>query len=154
MDVREVRPGVFYRFRDGVKPLLVRVECHACRSRTDLDYMLRDRLWRSVAPANGVLCILCLEDRLGRRTVLVDFKPGFAPGLMERRTAIVKTSIARCTHRLDHVDGVKTERCHCHITYAELLAYDRAQALLDPEVYQLDLLESKTHLETFIRRRP
>ena len=37
-------------------------------------YMLRPELWRKVCRFNDMLCIGCVEDRLGRMLVPTDFK--------------------------------------------------------------------------------
>src|SRR5262245_55706884 len=51
-----------------------RFECEACgRSCRDEYYMLRSELWRKVCQANDMLCIGCVEDRLGRKLVRPDF---------------------------------------------------------------------------------
>jgi hypothetical protein len=51
-----------------------RFECEHCgRSCRDEYYMLRTDLWRKVCRSNDMLCIGCVEDRLGRKLVPVDF---------------------------------------------------------------------------------
>jgi hypothetical protein len=51
-----------------------RFECEACgRFCRDEYYMLRTELWRKVCRSNHMLCIGCVEDRLGRKLVPTDF---------------------------------------------------------------------------------
>jgi hypothetical protein len=54
-----------------------RHHCLGCRRDTiDLGeyYMLRDEIWLQVAgPLEGMLCIGCFEERLGRALVMADF---------------------------------------------------------------------------------
>ena len=51
-----------------------RFECEACgRLCRDEYYMLRSELWRKVCRSNDMLCIGCVEDRLGRKLVPADF---------------------------------------------------------------------------------
>ena len=51
-----------------------RFECEACgRFCRDEYYMLRTELWRKVCRSNDMLCIGCVEDRLGRKLVPADF---------------------------------------------------------------------------------
>ena len=51
-----------------------RFECEACgRSCRDEYYMLRTELWQEACRSNNMLCIGCVEDRLGRKLVLADF---------------------------------------------------------------------------------
>jgi hypothetical protein len=51
-----------------------RFECEACgRFCRDEYYMLRTELWRKVCQSNNILCIGCVEDRLGRKLVPTDF---------------------------------------------------------------------------------
>jgi len=50
-------------------------KCEACRrSCRNEYYMLRPELWRKVCRFNDMLCIGCVEDRLGRMLVPTDFK--------------------------------------------------------------------------------
>jgi hypothetical protein len=141
---REIRPGVFYSFRDGVRERLTRVACQVCGQPGDdpIDYILHDIIWRKLVPGGGILCLVCLEQRLGRKTVLSDFKPGFAPGLMLRRDETIRRLRQECTHQPHCVDGVaETGQCHCHVHLAELIAYDRAEALLNADVAQAQAFE-------------
>ena len=49
-------------------------KCEACRrSCRNEYYMLRPELWRKVCRSNDILCIGCVEDRLGRKLVPTDF---------------------------------------------------------------------------------
>lgn len=50
-------------------------KCLSCRENTrDEYYMVRNDLWNLVVPGKkGMLCIGCLEDRIGRRLVPNDF---------------------------------------------------------------------------------
>src|SRR6516225_10125150 len=51
-----------------------RCECEGCgRSCRNEYYMLRRELWRKVCRFNDMLCIGCVEDRLGRKLVRADF---------------------------------------------------------------------------------
>jgi len=51
-----------------------RFECEACgRFCRDEYYMLRTELWQKVCRSNNMLCIGCVEDRLGRKLVPTDF---------------------------------------------------------------------------------
>lgn len=38
------------------------------------DFYVHDELWRAVCPDNGVICIGCFEQRLGRQLTGADFK--------------------------------------------------------------------------------
>lgn len=48
------------------------MDCTACTFCTDEYYMVTDQVWDSVAD-NGMLCIGCLEARLGRTLTASDF---------------------------------------------------------------------------------
>ena len=51
-----------------------RFECEACgRFCRDEYYMLRTELWQEACQSNDMLCIGCVEDRLGRKLVPADF---------------------------------------------------------------------------------
>ena len=50
-------------------------------------YMLQDEIWNRICPGEekfGMLCLFCVEKRLGRKLVLSDFKN--APGNKETYT--------------------------------------------------------------------
>jgi hypothetical protein len=50
--------------------------CSDCRVNTDIVgeyYMVSDEVWQSARIDSGMLCIGCLEGRLGRRLVRSDF---------------------------------------------------------------------------------
>lgn len=47
-------------------------DCAACTLCTDEYYMVTDQVWRTVAD-RGMLCIGCLEARLGRELTASDF---------------------------------------------------------------------------------
>ena len=52
--------------------------CVDCHEEWPPDYMVRDRLWfeARMTPRGGCLCFTCLEKRLGRELVILDFPPG------------------------------------------------------------------------------
>ena len=72
-------PADFFRTANSDQFLRVlkryaRFECEACgRFCRDEYYMLRTELWRKVCRSNDILCIGCVEDRLGRKLVPTDF---------------------------------------------------------------------------------
>ena len=72
-------PADFFRTANSDQFLRVlkryaRFECEACgQSCRDEYYMLRTELWRKVCRSNDILCIGCVEDRLGRKLVPTDF---------------------------------------------------------------------------------
>lgn len=48
--------------------------CGECTLELDEYYMLRDEVWRAANPSSrGMLCIGCVETRLGRRLAPSDF---------------------------------------------------------------------------------
>jgi hypothetical protein len=47
--------------------------CADCGHDYDEDYMVRDDIWRVYGVGNGMLCIGCLEKRLGRQLCSQDF---------------------------------------------------------------------------------
>jgi hypothetical protein len=54
------------------------LDCSANTGRDGLDeyYVVHDEIWRQVAPSwGGMLCIGCLENRLGRKLHQCDFDP-------------------------------------------------------------------------------
>ena len=61
------------------KPLIDRTFlCVDCRADTALCeyYMLKDRLWRRImGNRDGMLCIGCVEERIGRLLIKTDFLP-------------------------------------------------------------------------------
>lgn len=72
-------------------------DCDVCTNDLDEYYMVRDDIW-PLAPNGGMLCIGCLEARLGRELNAADFKPcmltdmvragqpGFSARLRDRAT--------------------------------------------------------------------
>lgn len=64
---------------DAIDMLDVHWFCFSCGEDTFAmgeDYALRDELWKTYG-VEGVLCIGCLETRLGRKLTPEDFKDGF-----------------------------------------------------------------------------
>jgi len=53
------------------------MDCHCCTKCNDEYYMVHDEVWESAVPeGQGMLCIGCLEERLGgRRLTRYDFGP-------------------------------------------------------------------------------
>jgi hypothetical protein len=52
-----------------------RLDCDADTDAINEFYLLHDRLWRRVNPAEaGMLCLSCCEQRLGRKLRRADFK--------------------------------------------------------------------------------
>jgi hypothetical protein len=51
------------------------IDCGACTSSLGQYYMVSDDLWAAsgVAPDGGMLCLHCLERRIGRKLILDDF---------------------------------------------------------------------------------
>ena len=48
--------------------------CHDCGIDTINEYyMVKHKLWKKAVGRNGMLCILCLENRLGRKLKPKDF---------------------------------------------------------------------------------
>ncbi len=61
------------------------LDCHAVTGRIGEHYMLINQTWLAVAEdRNGMLCIGCLEERLGRKLRAADFNDSY---LNRSRTA-------------------------------------------------------------------
>jgi hypothetical protein len=63
--------------------------CFTCQRDTFAigeDYYVVDELWYSYG-VEGMLCIGCLEARLGRQLIAADFKPGFAASVVSGELA-------------------------------------------------------------------
>jgi hypothetical protein len=50
-----------------------RWRCANCRKLTSDDYMLKDKVWLSIAQKKDKLCLACVEKRLGRNLKKSDF---------------------------------------------------------------------------------
>jgi hypothetical protein len=83
----------------------VDVRCLDCKEETifradkaDEDYMVHNALWLQANPAkDGMLCIGCLESRLGRRLEPSDFTGARVNGLDGRRESQrLKSRLTRC----------------------------------------------------------
>jgi hypothetical protein len=75
-DIRLTKPE-FARLCAEAVDYLGSTDCRWCGANTsDLNewYMVKDFIWRRYGPADGCLCIGCLEDRMGRRLRTGDFK--------------------------------------------------------------------------------
>ena len=68
----ERRPGFIQRrlTLNGIPFIQTKIDCQDCGHRDHqciLDYVVVDEVWQQVAdPLDGILCLSCLEDRLGR----------------------------------------------------------------------------------------
>jgi hypothetical protein len=52
------------------------MDCGVDTDAIDESYMVHDELWRAAVPSEaGMLCIACLEKRLGRKLRRDDFRP-------------------------------------------------------------------------------
>lgn len=47
--------------------------CNDCQKETDDSYMIHNELWASLGLTHGIMCVLCLEKRLGRQLTASDF---------------------------------------------------------------------------------
>lgn len=72
-DDLEVRPGVFRR-RGSDKPRPDYYICQDCRQHDPIGFMVEDDVWEAAGLGQGIICIPCLETRLGRKLVIQDFK--------------------------------------------------------------------------------
>lgn len=58
---------------EEVKKVFACVDCSVCTHEIDEYYMVHDHLWEKAGMTFGMLCIGCLETRLGRRLNSRDF---------------------------------------------------------------------------------
>lgn len=68
-------------------------KCLDCRVDTGKiyeHYMLLDEVWLTVAPKTGMLCIGCVEGRLGRVLVKSDFNDSFVNRLSPQSQRLTK----------------------------------------------------------------
>ena len=75
---RRVGEAVFFRpTKDQFVPALQRyaqLECEVCgRSCRDEYHILKHKIWKKVCHSDRMLCIGCVEKRLGRKLVPADF---------------------------------------------------------------------------------
>lgn len=49
--------------------------CDECKTEDLFTVMLHDNLWLSIANKRDVLCVNCIEKRLGRKLTLDDLRP-------------------------------------------------------------------------------
>ena len=62
------------------------VDCGVCTACAREYYMVRDELWKEHGAGDGMLCVGCLEKRMGRRLVGTDFASLFQnPEFCSRR---------------------------------------------------------------------
>lgn len=68
----EARPGVWVQ---DSHPQIQRhiFLCQDCEGQPD-HYMLREDLWEQIVPQDGLICLSCLINRMGRPLVLEDLK--------------------------------------------------------------------------------
>jgi hypothetical protein len=58
---------------EEIKAMFACVDCKGCTYDNDEYYMVHDDLWQTAGMDQGMLCIGCLETRLGRRLDSRDF---------------------------------------------------------------------------------
>jgi hypothetical protein len=68
--IPQIRPGVYedvFMFK-GIKFTRFYYECQCCKIESDFDhmFMLKDDLWKLIAPNHGSMCFVCAEVKLGR----------------------------------------------------------------------------------------
>jgi hypothetical protein len=69
-----VRPSVADKEYNAKYPAFECIGCHVSTMRINEYYMILNKLWRKVNPKKvGMLCIGCVEDRLGRELTPEDF---------------------------------------------------------------------------------
>lgn len=70
----EVRPGVLERTvtHGKVKGIKQKYQCFKCKTEWPMGFMLRQDLWKRIAPNNGCLCLICVESLLGRKLTASD----------------------------------------------------------------------------------
>lgn len=69
----EVRPGVFRHTASEHRRADYWL-CQDCHLPDPMAFMVEDDVWQAARLSQGVICIPCLETRLGRKLVIQDFQ--------------------------------------------------------------------------------
>lgn len=79
-------------------------KCSGCGGNNPLMVTLYDYVWEAIGSPGGILCVPCIETRLGKSITLADFKPSAQTDLIRLGASLVTEGVPRPGFYSDKTD--------------------------------------------------